>query len=102
MININGIAWRIYLVSPSDPILMRSDGSRTIGACDNEKEAIYICKYLEPRLMKKVLCHEIAHAAMFSYDVELDVDQEELLADLMATYGQEIICLTNKIIGSHC
>lgn len=49
--------------------------------------------------MKKVLCHELTHAAMFSYDVELNVDQEELLADLIATYGQEIIHTTNKIFS---
>lgn len=51
--------------------------------------------------MKKVLCHEIAHAAMFSYGVELGLEQEELLADLMATYGQEIIETTNKIINKN-
>lgn len=47
--------------------------------------------------MKKVLCHELTHAAMFSYNVDLSIDQEELLADLVATYGQEIIDATNKI-----
>lgn len=34
---------------------------------------------------------------MFSYNVELNIQQEELLADLIATYGQEIIDITNKI-----
>jgi len=34
---------------------------------------------------------------MFSYNVELSPDQEELLADLIATYGDEIIFITNKI-----
>ena len=47
--------------------------------------------------MKKVLVHEITHAAMFSYNVELNFWQEELLADLIATYGQEIIGITNQI-----
>ena len=47
--------------------------------------------------MKKVLCHEITHAAMFSYNVFLSIEQEELLADLIATYGQEIIDITNRI-----
>jgi hypothetical protein len=32
---------------------------------------------------------------MFSYDVWLKYDEEELLADLVATYGQEIIDITN-------
>lgn len=47
--------------------------------------------------MKKVLAHEITHAAMFSYNVNLEVIQEELLADLIATHGQEIINITNKL-----
>ena len=34
---------------------------------------------------------------MFSYGVELTLEQEELLADLIATYGQEIIKITNKL-----
>jgi len=38
-------------------------------------------------MIKKVLCHELTHAAMFSYNVELTLDQEELFADLIATYG---------------
>ena len=36
---------------------------------------------------------------MFSYNVFLTVDQEELLADLIATYGEEIIEITNKIFN---
>lgn len=45
----------------------------------------------------RVLCHEITHAAMYSYNVQLNIDQEEILADLVATYGYEIIEITNKI-----
>ena len=36
-------------------------------------------------------------AAMFSYKIYLSSDQKELLADLIATYGEEIIFITNKI-----
>ena len=46
-------------------------------------------------LLKKVLCHEVVHAAMFSYNVELTLEQEELVADLIATYGSEVIRITN-------
>ena len=49
--------------------------------------------------MKKVLCHEITHAAMFSYNVFLTYEQEELIADLLATYGEEIVDITNKIFS---
>ena len=41
--------------------------------------------------------NEITHAAMFSYDVNLTIDQEELIADIIATYGDEIIYITNKV-----
>ena len=47
--------------------------------------------------LKKVLCHEIVHAAMFSYNVDLILEQEELVADLIATYGEEIIDITNQM-----
>ena len=34
---------------------------------------------------------------MFSYDVNITAEQEELLADLIATYGSEITYITNEI-----
>ena len=97
MFTINGIEWTIKMVSINHPKLQRSDGSWSIGACDSALQTIYIRADLQGEKLKKVLCHEITHAAMFSYNVELSIEQEELLADLIATYGQEIICIANKI-----
>lgn len=76
-----------------------SNGRTTIGVCDDGKKCIYIQEGLSPALTKKVLCHELTHAAMFSYNVDLSLQQEELLADLIATYGQEIIFKTNKLFN---
>ena len=73
MFKINGIWWKLYFVSPNDPMLFRSDGSLTLGACDNEINTIFINKELDEELFKKVLCHEIVHAAMFSYGVKLSL-----------------------------
>lgn len=71
---------------------------------DDDTKTIYISYETPRRKLKKVLCHEITHAAMFSYNVDLSISQEELLADLIATYGQEIVnitnCLNNKIKGT--
>lgn len=97
MLNINGVSWRILLVPPTSSTLARSDGSLASGVCDNDTKCIYINENLNSSLMKRVLCHEITHAAMFSYETDLTVEQEELLADLIATYGQEIISKTNDI-----
>ena len=35
---------------------------------------------------------------MFSYNVELGLAEEELVADLIATYGQEIIDITIQML----
>lgn len=99
MVNINGVNWRVVSTSPVHPALVRSDGTFTIGACDNNVKTIYLNEELSPKKMKKVLCHELTHAAIFSYNVDLGLEQEELLADLIATYGQEIISKTNKIFN---
>ena len=97
MFNINGIGWGIKLVSPNHPKLRRSNGSLALGACDDTTHLIYMSETIPEYKLKKVLCHEITHAAMFSYQVNMTIDQEELVADLIATYGDEIIFITNKI-----
>lgn len=99
MFTINGEYWKIHLVSPNHPALYRPDGSLTIGACDDDTKTIYVNDMLNDTLMRKVICHEITHAAMFSYNVKLTIDQEELLADLIATYGDEIILITNRVFS---
>ena len=99
MLEINNEEWRVVFVSWNHPMMFRSDGSLTIGACNDESKTIYVSEEIidDPYLTKKVLCHEITHAAMFSYNITLSWEQEELLADLIATYGQEIIHITNLL-----
>ena len=88
MFLINGIYWKLAFVSPDYPLLQRESGDYSIGACDNLTRTIYINETLRDKLLKKVLCHEITHAAMFSYNVSLTPEQEELIADLISTYGE--------------
>lgn len=99
MIKINGIVWGLYFISPFDPNLRRRDGSYTIGMCDNNTKRIYICENLSEAMTKKVLCHELVHASMYSYGVILSEDQEELVAQILSTYGEEIIDKTNTIFS---
>ena len=98
MLNINGESWGVLLVSPSHWQLYdeRAD-TFALGVCNDKTKCIYINDTLPDQLLKKVLCHEIVHAAMFSYNVDLNYEQEEVVADLIATYGQEIIKQTNII-----
>ena len=97
MFTINNVDWQVVKTSANHPKLFRSDGSLSIGACDSNSKTIYLNENLYGDKLQKVLCHEITHAAMFSYGVNLTLEQEELVADLIATYGSEIIEVTNRI-----
>lgn len=99
MFEINQVQWSLKFVPPTSPALMRNDGSHTVGICDNNTKTIYLSDELHGNFFKKVLCHELVHASMFSYGVELTLEQEELLADMIATYGEEIIKTTNVLFN---
>lgn len=74
MFSINGEEWDILAVSANHPKLTRSDGSRSVASCDDDTKTIYVDRTLQGAFLKKVLCHEITHAAMFSYNVDLSYD----------------------------
>ena len=99
MFKINGIVWYIEFVSGYSAALRRHDGSMAVGMCDNTTHTIYINKTLSGSFLKKVLCHELTHAAMFSYEIHLTWEQEEIVADLIATYGEKILQITNTIFN---
>ena len=99
MFLINNVYWKLSVVPADFPLLMRFDGSYALGSCDSLIRTIYINENIHDNLLKKVLCHEIVHAAMFSYGIDLSLDQEELVANLISTYGDEIIYITNKIFS---
>ncbi len=95
MFTINGEYWRVLFVSPNHISLLKPNMEFAIGACDDYSKTIYLSGDLRGDQLKRVLCHEITHAAMFSYNVSLSLAQEELIAELMATFGEEIIDITN-------
>lgn len=97
MFLINNEYWYIVFVPSNSNILYRTDGTLSLATCDDETKTIYINNKLDGDFLHKVLCHEITHAAMFSYNIYLSLEQEELLADIIATYGDEIVHITNKV-----
>ena len=54
-VNVNGETWTIEFVPSFDYNLMRSDGTYTIGVCNDETKTIYIDKNLRNRFEKNVL-----------------------------------------------
>lgn len=96
MFTINGEQWEIWLVPANHPALQRSDGTFTIGVCDDNTKSVYVSREIKSeQLLKKVICHEIVHVAMFAYNVNLTTEEEEIIADIIATYGREIIHITD-------
>ena len=94
---INGVRWRVRLVSPAHPMLLTPHKTHALGVCDKVTQTICIDKTLSPQKIKEVLCHEIVHAFMFSYMVDLTYDEEELVAELMTKYGEDILEKTNAV-----
>ena len=74
MFNINGIDWQIKRVSANHPKIKRTNGTYALASCDEQTSTIYISENAPEYKLKKVLCHEITHAAMLSYKVYMTVD----------------------------
>lgn len=97
MVNINGETWRIFLVSPNHPALQRTNGQFAPGSCDDVMKAIFINQNVSDNFFKKILCHELVHAYLYSNNIGINNYYEEILADLIATYGEDIVNITNEI-----
>lgn len=65
---------------------------------DGRSHIIYIAQGLSGWFLDKVTAHELVHAFMFSYNIELDIDQEEFIADWVSRYGRDLIYLLDDIM----
>lgn len=98
MFTINNEIWNLVKVSRHNPMLMRSDGSRTVGMTDRDTKTIYLADDLRGGFLDKVLCHELCHAFCLSYNVYMDIETEEIVADFLATYGREVFKIADRLL----
>lgn len=98
--SINGINWRVQYKNPLSGELKRSDGTNSLGATDRNTHAIYLSNALRGFMERKVLIHEVCHAICMSYDVYLPIEQEEILCDFVATYGDEVFDIVDMVLGA--
>lgn len=105
----NGYLWNVKRVPPYDDILIDRTGIKTVAVTEPITMCIYLSNKLDGELLKKVVLHELAHATMFSYNI-VDMiheycyrkhwfDMEELIANIIAEYGEEIFHIAYEIIG---
>lgn len=100
MYRINNKTWNIRLVQSDSPMLMRSDGSYTVGTCDRDTQTIYLSNMLQGKFLRKVIIHEVCHSAMWSYGIYMSLEQEEQFCDLMASYGDEIFGVADSLFAA--
>ena len=97
MFYINGEQWRVVIVPPYDPGLLMPDGEFALGACHDDLKTIFITTEVCDEDFQLVLCHELVHAFMFAYNVALDIDDEERLAEIISVFGDDIVDLTDHL-----
>ena len=71
------------------------NGDYALGACSADDQTIYISNDIHCDIFEQVLCHELVHASMFAYDIQLEHDEEELIAEVISIFGEEIIDITD-------
>lgn len=106
----NGDLWRVRFVSSNDNVLIDRTGSRTLGVSDYSTHIISIANNLHGELLNRVFIHELGHCVMFSYGLlsELHrmvkkrywVDAEEFVCNILADYGQFVICTARDVLGN--
>ena len=95
---INGTMWQVQYENPLSGELRRSDGTISLGVTDRNTHTIYLSDKLQGFMERKVLIHEVCHAICMSYDVYLPIEQEEILCDFVATYGDEVFGIVDMIL----
>lgn len=97
MFKINNVSWNIKFVDDNSQYLRRRDGSLTLGVTDWDTRTVYLSDNLYGHMLKKVVTHEIVHCVMISLGLYMDINQEEYLADFIATYGENILKLSDEV-----
>ena len=97
MFTMNGYQWDVVFVRSNSPELQRSDGSITVGMTDWNKRTVFLSDRLKGVFLRKVTIHELCHCACFSYNINIDIQQEEFLCDFVASYGDEIFDIVDNL-----
>ncbi len=87
---LNSIQWQIVWVDNKNSLLSRTDGSMSVGVTDMNTHCIYLAKSLHGAFLRKVIIHELCHCVCMSYEIYMPIEQEEMLCDFVATYGDQV------------
>ena len=104
----NGYLWKIKTVHPNSEYLMSRNGM-TVATTDPEVLCVYLAEDLKGVLKKRVIAHEMGHAACFSFGLleeieeccfpEKRIQMEEFICNFVADYGEMIFSITYAVLG---
>lgn len=92
--------WRIEIVSPNNPYLMRDDGTYALACTDDYLKTIFIRCGLSRRKFRHVLVHELAHAYCFEKHVLLNPYEEEILCNFTERFADDVWILACDILNN--
>lgn len=103
----NGYVWNILYVPTDSKELINDKGQYTLACTDPETRLIFINKELTGDMYVRVLLHELAHCALFSFDLVNDIhayvkpeyweQAEEWVCNFLANYGPIIYEIESKL-----
>lgn len=100
MFEINGILWDILFVNPNSDKLRRSDGSITHAVTDWNDRTVYVSTFPRGAFLRKIICHELCHCFCFSFDIRMNIEEEERLADWISRFGEDLVYLLDDLMRS--
>lgn len=95
--SIYGYTWQFFFVPSADKILIKDDGSTSIGATLYSSQRIFILETLAPDVAKATLRHEISHVITETMILGKDQFSIEELCDFVGAYAPYITRLANNI-----
>lgn len=105
----NNHIWNVVPVAPDSPLLIDRQNILTVATTDPNTHCIYYSEDLYGDFKKRVIAHEMGHAACFSYGLLKEIHQccypsrkiqmEEFICNFVADYGEMIFSITYEILG---
>lgn len=98
-VKINGTKWNVIWVKKDSKKLF-CDDTQCLGVTYFDNCRIYLDKGLVEKTFEETVVHELTHAFLYSYDVNLsDGDNvEETICDFIGAHIKKISKLTSKIV----
>lgn len=104
----NDYLWKVITVPGNSQYLLSRTGF-SVATTDPNTLCVYISNELTGEFKKRVIAHEMGHAACFSYNLisqirsccypDKYIDMEEFVCNFVADYGEMIFSLTYDILG---